>query len=359
MHGGFPNTTGVILTVKAPALLADIGFALLLYFAVRRLIGVREARWATVVYWLNPAVILDAAALGYLDPQFVLPIGGSLVAAAGGWPSIAGALCAAAVLTKPQALVVGPAIALAIWRSATGKRPIATMATAAASGSAVVAALFAPILAAGAGPNIRQALGRLGTHDMLSGNACNLWWLVGWIVRALYSISDYGVWGAFRHETRILAISRFTEVGYPNPRPIGIALTGAAIAWALWKARRSSDLWLAAALGAFCVHAYFTLSAQVHENHLFAAVPLLALAAAGRRRFAPILAATTVIVALNLNLFYGISEDVGYAVPRGLTIIDMTVVLAAVNCAVLVWHGVILNRECSRAVGVPQPSVPV
>jgi len=44
------------------------------------------------------------------------------------------------------------------------------------------------------------------------------------------------------------------------------------------------------------------------------------------------------IVALNLNLFYGISEDTGWAIPRTLTVIDASLVLAAINCAALVWH---------------------
>src|SRR5262249_487865 len=115
--------------------------------------------------------------------------------------------------------------------------------------------------------------------------------------------------------------------------------------WALWTARRSNDLWTASALGAFLVHAYATLAVQAHENHLFAAVPLLVIAAAGRQRFMPVLVAVTAILAVNLNLFYGISEDVGYAIPRGVTIVDFTVVLAAINCAVLVWHAMVFRRE--------------
>jgi hypothetical protein len=99
------------------------------------------------------------------------------------------------------------------------------------------------------------------------------------------------------------------------------------------------------ALGAFSTHAYATLAAQVHENHLYAAVPLLALAGAGRRAFRPVLYAVSAIFALNLNLFYGIGDDVGYALPRGITIVDATVVLAVVNCAALVWHARVLQRE--------------
>jgi hypothetical protein len=345
MHGQFPNTTALHVALKLPALVADVGFALLLYFVVRRRIGETAARWATIAYWLNPGVVLDGAMLAYLDPQFVLPIGASLVAASGGWPATAGALAAVAVLTKPQAALLGPAVAVAVWNGAEdGARALA----AAAGGALLVAALAAgPIVAAGGGPNLLQAMGRFGAHDMLSGNACNLWWIVGYAVRVQHTIQDYGVWGALSRQTQILQISRFMEVGYPNPRPIGEALVLTVMAWAVWTARHSDDLWLTAALGAFLVHAYATLSVQVHENHLFAALPVLAMAAAGRPRLRPVLIVVSAIFALNLNMFYGISEDVGYAVPRSLTPVDLSVVVSAVNCAALVWHGAVFRREAS------------
>ena len=168
---------------------------------------------------------------------------------------------------------------------------------------------------------------------------------MGYLVRVQYTVQDYGLWGAIVNPTKILQISRFMEVGYPNPRPIGSVLVAIAILWALWTARRTKDLWLMAAVGAFTTHAYATLSAQVHENHLYAALPLLTLASAGRPAFRPVLLVVSAIFALNLNLFYGFGEDVGYALPRGITVIDATVVLAIVNCAALVWFARVLKRE--------------
>ena len=259
------------------------------------------------------------------------------------------------MLTKPQAAIIGPAILLAIWNSTTETRTrLMALAAAVLSGLSVTLLLVWSIFAAGGGPNMIQALGRLEAHDMLSGNACNLWWIVGYVVRSIYSIEDYGVWGAFSHQTQILQISRFMEIGGPNPRPIGAVLFLAVMLWAMWASRRAKDLWLLAALGAFLVHAYATLSAQVHENHLFAAVPLLVLASAGRRAFTPLLVAISAIFFLNLNIFYGISEDVGYAIPRGLTIIDLSVVLAVINCAALVWHGFVLSRGKPRPHSLPR-----
>ncbi len=351
MGGAFPNTTPLVIAIKTPALLADIGTALLLYVAVRRWRNVGAARWVTCAYWLNPGIVLDGAALGYLDPQFMLPILGSLVAAAAGRGAIAGGLAAAAVMTKPQPLIIGPAIVLALWHASRPERRLRELGAAMLGGVLVTAALVAPIVAAGGGPNFVQAMARLQAHDMLSGNACNLWWLVGYIVRAIFSAHDLGAWGAWTAETRILAISRFIEVGGPNPRPIATMLVVAAMAWGVWTTRRSRDVWMWAALGAFLVHAYAVLAVQVHENHLFAAVPLLALAAAGRRAFAPVLVVVSAIFALNLNIFYGISEDAGWAIPRGITVVDLSVVLAVVNCAALAWFGATLRRMARADVG--------
>jgi hypothetical protein len=346
--GEFPNTTPLMIVVKAPALLADAGTALLLFLAIRRWGSERAARWGTLAYWLNPGIVLDGAALGYLDPQFMLPTLGSLAAAAAGRGGLAGGLAAAAVLTKPQPAIVGPAIAMALWYSAPNARVrIRRFALALGAGVAVAAALVGPIVAAGGGPNFLQAMGRLEAHDMLSGNACNLWWIVGYAVRAAFSMQDMGAWKAITAETRILAISRFVDVGGPNPRIIATILVLAAMAWGIWTSRRAKDVWTWAALGAFLVHAYAVLAVQVHENHLFAAVPLLAFAAAGRRSFVPIFWAVSVIFALNLNLFYGISEDAGWAIPRGITIVDLSVVVAIANCLALVWHGHVLHHSAA------------
>jgi len=357
-NGSYPDGAWLIAAVKAPVVIADALMLALLLFGVRPLAGQERARWAALAYWLNPAILLDGAMLGYLDPLFIVPACGSLLAVAYGWPVVAGAAAAAACLTKPQAAILLPAIALGVWRLArTGTRPRA-------AGLAVVGAIgvlgigMAPILIAGAMPNFAQAIGRLGQHDLLSGNACNLWWIVGYVLRAYYSMHDLGAWAAFTVPTRILAISRVVELGYPNPRAIGLALSGAAAVWAIWTARRASDVWTVAALAAFVVHAYATLAAQVHENHLFAAVPLLGLAAAGRARLVPVFATVSAIFTLNLNLFYGISEDTGFALRRTLTVVDATVLLALINCAVLVWHAAAFSRECSTEVALRQSPAP-
>ena len=198
---------------------------------------------------------------------------------------------------------------------------------------------------------------------MLS-NACNLWWILGHILHVM-QVPGIDLRTAITMRADIVPISAFTDFAPPTAR-IFVRLLGstfalAAIAWGVWTARQTRDLWLLAAAAAFFVHAYVVLATQVHETHLFAAVPLLALAAAGRPRFFPLLVAISAIYALNLNLFYGLGEDdLRYALPRTLASVDLTLILAMVNCAVLAWHAGVLRRECGSVshdtpLGYPAP----
>jgi branched-subunit amino acid transport protein len=122
-----------------------------------------------------------------------------------------------------------------------------------------------------------------------------------------------------------------------------LALSG--IGWGVWTGRRACDLSMVAAVGAFCVHAYAALGAQVHENHLFAAMPLLVVAAAARRRFVPILAGVTMFLTLGM-LFYIFGDQEGPVVlSRSLTFVDTTFLLALFNCGLFIWHGAVLRWE--------------
>jgi hypothetical protein len=373
-HRHFPNDTALNAFVKLPSLAGEIALTLLLFALARASLGVTTARAAAIAYWLNPAALIDVSVLGYLDAQFVLPAVGALVAAAYGWPVLAGALIAAAVLTKAQAIFIAPAVALAIWTMGGASGRAMRIASAAAGAVAAGAVIVAPVIVAGGWPNMVQALSRLAHHDMLSANALNLWWIVGYVLRVWYSMHDMGTWAAIIAPAKILGIQRVIDLGYPDPRSLGVALTASAMAWALWTGYKSAiqsaiqsairnpqsamDVWLLSAVAAFSVHAYATLSAQVHENHLFAAVPLLVLASTGRRAFRPICGAVSAMVALNLNLFYGFGDGIGYALPRAWTVIDLTVILALLNCSLLLWHATVLTTECSTATGRRQSPAP-
>ena len=347
--------------IKVPGLIAGLALTIGLFVGVHRLTGRRApAQWAALAFWLNPATIVNGEVLAYLDPLSMLPSVGAFLLAGLGWPAAAGAALAAGMATKPQGLLVAPALALLLWH-AGGFRWVLRAATA---GAATIVVVFLPYALTGALPNIWRAFGSFGIRrDILSGYAANLWWIVTWAARAWNMIPEFGFPGAYLEPVkRILAISSFMEMGLPNPRPIGAAMQGLAIGWAFWRLRRARDLGLMAVLAAFTVHAYFVLGVAVHEHHMMLAVPLLVLASAMRPAFRPICVAASLIAALNMNLFYGFGWRLGWAVPRTLTPIDLSVLLASVNVGVLVWFGRVLAREAhgtaSGAIGAIAPAKP-
>ena len=350
----FPNSRWLNAAMKAPGLLADCGLAILLWRGVGRRYGANAGRWAAAACWANPAMILAGPALGYLDPLAAWPAIAALMAAAAGAPVAAGALAAIAFLTKVQAIFIVPVAALALWNASAHGR-LARATTAIASGTFVALAALGPYLVAGAWRNLVQGVGSLLRHDMLSADAANVWWLATYVLRASYAVADLGAWGAWTMRLRILGISRVVALGYPNPRPVALVAVCIATVWALWRARRSADVAVMLACAAFIVHAYFVLGVQVHENHLYLVVPLLAGAAASRPRLRPVLLATSIVFALNLSLTVGLGR--GFPLPpRNLTLIDSTVLLAAANCALLVWHARRFSAECSASAaagGVP------
>jgi len=340
---------GVPLTIatKLPGLVCGIGLTALLWWTVRRHPGsIAAAHWVALAYWANPATILNGEVLGYLDPLMMLPAIGMLVLLHERWPALAGAAFAIALLTKPQAILLAPILALAAWRLGAARGVVRVT----AGGAATTALVVLPFALAGALPNMWLAFGSFyARRDILSGNAANLWWIVTYLLRAWYQIPRMGALDAFVAPVRrILAISTVEEIGLPNPRPFGTLLIVGASAWGLWRIRHARDLALHALGAAFVVHAFFVLGVGVHEHHMMLAVPLLALAAALRPRLRPLFYLVSAIVALNMNVFYGPGYGFGWRIPRGLLLIDLSVLLAAANVGALVWHGRTLAREAAR-----------
>jgi hypothetical protein len=328
----FRDSTLLTVLVKLPGLFAELAFVLGVLVWGPRVLGSAAAVWTAMAIWLNPAILVSGAGLGYLDAEMAMPAALALLAAGGGHPAIAGVLMAAALLTKAQALFVLPVVMLAALgrdRSDAAR----AMARFAAAGAVTAAAIVMPVVVRGAFPNMVQALGRLAAHDMVSGYGLNLWWVVTWIVRSSYAAPDLGWVEAFSTPVRILQISRMQEVGLPNPKPLGTLLVLAAIGWLLWRGRAERSLQGLAWLGGSCVFAYFLLGVQVHENHLYLAVPFMAVAGgldpARRRTFW----ALSMFTFFNMYIFYGLGDGAPPLVDRRWTGIDLTVLVALAACA--------------------------
>jgi hypothetical protein len=338
----FDDTRWLNVFVKLPGLAAEIALLVLLLTWGRRLFGRDEATWTALALWLNPLVLLDGAALGYLDAPMAVPLVLAVMTAWTGRAALTGLLVAAAILTKAQAVFAVPAIAMILyWRT----ERVRALAASTAAGAAVSAALLLPFIVRGAWTNLVQALGRLATHDMLSAQAANIWWIFTWVLRVIDVWTEWGGGRAMTQEVRILAISRADALGYPNARVVGLVLVILAISWACWRVRRNVTLAQAAAITGWCAYAYAMLAAQVHENHWYAAVPLFGLAAGANRRYRTVFWAVTAVAALNLYLFYGLGDGWPPITSRAWTGIDMTVVLSVVNVGVFAYAGRLIAVE--------------
>lgn len=353
----FPAGIALTIAIKLLVVLAGVGLTALIMSAVTTLEGSAAGRWAAIQFWTNPAVILHGAVLGYLDAVTALPALAALIAASRKWAATAGALLAISCLIKPQGLLVLPALAVALSPRRTGGWRAGGMAMLAAALTAAVC--LVPIVAAGAFGNMCTALAHLATDGQLSGNALNAWWLVTFVGQAARDLAHGTLATALAHPVDRVSIPDFfagagvdASVGMFAALGLGAwTAVVAVVAWATWQARDAADLPRLSALAAFTVHAYSVLALQVHENHLFLALPLLAIVAATEPQYRTLFLAVTGISALNLNLLYGFGEGVGYGIPRTLTGIDATVIVAALNCAALAWHAAIFRRLAGQEAG--------
>jgi hypothetical protein len=327
-----------LLTVglKLPGLLAEIALVVVLLTWGRRVFGRDLAAVAALTFWLNPAVVIDGAVLGFLDPQMAVPAVMSLMAIFAGSPGLSGVLLSAAILTKPHPVFVAPVIVAALLtRPAASKVPAAARFLA-GSGLAT-AVIVGPVIVRGAWSNLVQAVGRLATHDMVSAQAANVWWLFTYVLRVLDVWREWGPRQAMTQRLRILGISRVIALGYPNPRTVGLILVGLAIVSAMWRMKRARSFAEGAVLAGWTAWAYALFAAQVHENHLYLAVPFLALAAGLDRRYSGLCWTVSIIATLNLYLFEGLGIGWPPLLDRTSTFIDASVLLAVVNVGAFFW----------------------
>jgi hypothetical protein len=318
--------------VKLTILLGDIGLCLALWALMRRF-SEEGARLAVLAYWLNPAAILDGAFLGYLDPWLGALTLASIVALERRQFALCGAALALTALTKLQVVLVGPMFLMLFLQRARGPERWRAGAAAIAGAVVTTALVVAPFALIGALPNLIQGAGRAFHHDMLSAENANVWWIATWALRG------------WETPVRILGISRAIALGYPNPRVVGTVLGGGAMLWACWRARAGS-LPIVLASGAFAMHAYTLLSVQVHENHFYLALPLMAAAAPWLPRLRGPYALASAVCFLNLLLFQGLGPDLRPP-PRLIGRLDTTVLLAFVNVAAFAWHASRFNAACA------------
>jgi len=350
----FPDSGLLTILVKVTGLIFEVAFIVALLLWGPAVMGESAARWAAAAVWLNPAIWYTGTGLGYADAQGAMPAALALLAVLARRPVAAGVLIAVAVCTKPQTVFLVPVMALVLVGPEAPRRWFALVRTALA-GAVTTVVIFLPFILRDAVPNVFNGVSRLLLHDSVSAQGSNLGWIATWVLRVIYAAPELGWHAALRLKIRILAASRVVELGYPSPKLVGTILVACALGWALWKASRGMSRAAAMAIAGWCVYAYAMFSAQVHENHLYPAIPLFALAAAEMPRLRPMYWVVSAIFTLNIYLFYGYGEFHPPLIDRGWTIIDMSVLLAVVNVAVFVWCTRLVRASLAGATVSPGP----
>jgi hypothetical protein len=343
--------------IKLPGLLCGAVLTVLLYRVTASRTGsVNHARWAALAIWLNPALILDGEALGSGAPLVMLPAVMALLVAHTGSPLAAGIFGGLAAGLSPAGALVLPGLAVGV-RSLGPRLGLTRVAAGAVLGTGVA---LSPLALGGKLDHAVTAMREFYQRgDLLSAYAVNLWWIVSWAHGVRHLVPRAKPLAALRVTTEPVAVPRaLTIAGRKIPLPHPPLLTAAAAAiWcirACWNTLGTIRLSLHAALAALTVHIAYVVLMGMKPTQVLE-VPLLALAGALEPALRPLFYVVTVIVALNVNLFDGVG-GMRWAIPRGITFIDASVIVAAVNVIALFWLSGLLRDLAAQSRGAYGPT---
>ena len=264
------------MIVEAPALMADLVLAMLVFILVRRTApGRRAAAYvAMLLVALNPALGFDTVVWGQSDAALTVAVILSAALALDDEFELAWALAALSVLVKPQALMYVPVLAL--WTAL--KLPYARWWRAALAAAAAAA---------------------LGVLPFQLGHP---WY---WIIELYHSTA------AYYHETSVNAFNlialmgglrkpdtdTFAGVSYFS---LGMGLLVplyAYIGWRLWRERTPRAFMFAIFAAVF---GFFMLAPRMHERYLYAALVFAAPLAIEGAEMAVVFAILTATCLCNL-----------------------------------------------------------
>jgi hypothetical protein len=145
------------------------------------------------------------------------------------------------------------------------------------------------------------------------------------------------------------------KIPLPHPPLLAAIVAATWCVRACWKALGTVRLSLHAALAALTVHIAYVVLMGMKPSQVLE-VPLLALAGALEPALRPLFYVVTVIVALNMNLFDGVGNGMRWAIPRGITFIDASVIVAVVNVMALFWLSGLLRDLAAESRGAYSPT---
>ncbi len=109
IRSAFPNLPDKIV-FKLPANLSDLGISILIFFVLRKITTIKNAKIAPLAYLFNPASLSNSTFWGQVDSVHAFPL--LLSVAFGLWENfiLSGVFAAVAFMIKPQSVVIFPII---------------------------------------------------------------------------------------------------------------------------------------------------------------------------------------------------------------------------------------------------------
>ncbi len=276
------------LLLRLPMLLADALTGALIFCVARKYVADQFAWLCALAYWFNPAVLWNGTFWGQMDALHALLVLVSFLlivfARRIGWAFF---ILGIAAFTKPQAMIFGPLLLLAAYKSFGvfgNAKAFKGIARAFLFGALGAGLILLPVALTGGAQGLFAYFGdTVGHHPILTANAHNLWW--------------------FLYPDKIdLQDTMALWPGAPlSFRAFSLLLFGAFYALALWRAWRA-PLEEFFELGAFVAFAFFMLPTEIHENYGYALLPLLATAMTRVKRLLAFYIAISATMTLNYAL---------------------------------------------------------
>ncbi|MCI2046991.1 MAG: phospholipid carrier-dependent glycosyltransferase [Faecalibacterium sp.] len=354
---GCPEVLQKVLLAFWPAL-AGAAIALVIWrIGCRRQTPAAAARVAIFAAFC-PAILYDTGVWGQIDSVFSLLILCCFALLEEKRPIPAALFYGLALAVKPQALLVGPALAICfLWPAVfAASRPKVIRALRDAALGALAA--VAPVVVCGLpfwgllglANGLLEKYGTTATsYPYATINACNFFAFLG------------GEWQSQTQEA--LHLGGLTLLTWQQLGVLLIvAVTAFAAVWA-WKSQRAgrfSPLLLAAVYGV----GIFTLAHRMHERYLVFAVVLLLAAAArfGDKKLLSLAAGFSLTSLLNMALVFGVvgtdneylNDNVSILMQRGVGLAETVLFILL---AVWAWRRTVQGRAAPLADALPQSAV--
>lgn len=321
-----PESKALTLLLNAAMIMLNLMIGLMIFKLVSSLYGEGgKPSLAASIYLFNPAIILATGVFGYQDAMHMGLVLLSVFLLHKNRNHLAAVCMALGFLTKPQAAIFLPVIAIYIL-ILKGLRGLFSSAA-----IAVLVSIFAlfPFIVSGEIVGVfKMYLNVTSVHKWLTGLAHNFWWAFCWFF-----------WHSWHYSDRE-PLFRWLNV---NGLTVGLSLLVTISAGIFFKFFRKPTFPMLIHCCAFIGFIFFMVTTEMHENYLYGVFPFLAIMATASRFHWIIFIGLTITFSLNLVLanWYLLTH-----MPLMLGPIQISVINAFVNLLILgCWGYFFFIRE--------------